>query len=87
MGCAAPAVPRVAEPEIDDDDWGGDDWELPDDAHWNDECPFTAGDSLTAPTLGEALTELHHQAHGPGPVLGCPAQPCRSLDLDQIRAL
>jgi hypothetical protein len=85
MPCAILAIPR--EPEADDDDeWGGDDYELPDDAHWNDECPATAG-SLTAPTLGEAVTELHGQAHGPGPVLLCRRQPCRSLDIDQLRAL
>lgn len=76
MGCAAPA---------EDDSYADEEW-LPEDAHYDDECPVLP-DSITGLTAGEALTVLHHQAHGTGALRLCRQVPCRGLDIGQLRAL
>ena len=87
MACAIEAVPRYTEADADDDDeWADDDEYLPDGAHWDEDCPLPAL-SLAGISIGQALLDLHHQAHGPGPVLACRAQPCRLFDLDQLKVI
>lgn len=50
MACAVEAVPLV-----DEDEWA-DDYELPEDAHWDDECPSLPGYGVLSVTLAEAVS-------------------------------
>lgn len=64
------------------------------DAGWHheNECPsgvpIAAGPVSLADgwiSVTSALESLHQQAHGPGPMMLCRAEPCSSLSLDQLR--
>lgn len=67
-------------------EWYEDEETLPDGAHWDEDCPVPPR-SPAGVSMGEAFEQLHHQAHGPGPMFGCRARPCSQLDLEQLRAL
>jgi hypothetical protein len=79
MACAVEAVPRISEADADDE-WG--EVELPEDAHWDDECSIEAW-GWGGVSVMEAVEELHRQAHG-GPLRLCHAEPCRRLELQQL---
>ena len=72
-----PAVTECAEcgseveaPELDDDVLRDTGW------HPAEDCP--------GPDLARAVTELHHQAHGPDDIARCQREPCSWLTTPQI---
>lgn len=83
MGCGVEAIPRYTEADADEDEEGwADEDDLPEDAHWDDEC-LAAPSNWAGVPLGEAIRELHGQAHA-GPLRLCQSEPCRRLDLGQL---
>lgn len=90
-----PRVPRcfstatTVDVEIDADDLHDDGW------HHELECP--AGHSVGTEdgygagrikvTYRAAIEELHHEAHGPGPLTLCQSRPCSLLGIDQLRGV
>lgn len=58
--------------------------------HHESECPAGPGPLSPEPpyvALRAAIEALHHQAHGPGSIVLCHAEPCSVLSLDQLRGV
>jgi hypothetical protein len=83
-------IPRYAsftetvDVEISADDLHEDGW------HHENECPAGPGPLSDEPayvTLRAAVEALHSQAHGPGSIVLCRAEPGSSLSIDQLRGV